>query len=83
MAGEDGGVNRGGVVWVWLGFGPWSWMYSYCPETRMVRARMDGAWDLWRPISDLRCITDGRIRPAWWRTVKWEARRIFFQRRHR
>ena len=35
-------MNRGGVVWVWLGFGPWSWTYSYCPETRMVRARLEG-----------------------------------------
>jgi len=57
-------MNRGGVVWVWLGFGPWSWTYSYCPETRMVRARLEGVWDIWHPISDLRCISDSRIRPA-------------------
>ena len=76
-------MNRGGVVWVWLGFGPWSWMYSYCPETRMVRARLEGVWDIWHPISDLRCIVDSRIRPAWWRAVKWEVGRIFNRRRIR
>ena len=76
-------MNRGGVGWVWLGFGSWSWMYSYCPETRMVRARLEGVWDIWHPISDLRCIVDSRIRPAWWRAVKWEVGRIFNRRRIR
>lgn len=83
LAREDCGVNRRGVVWVFLGFGPWSWVYSYCPETCMVRARMDGALDIWRTIADLRCIVDSRIRPAWWRAVKWEVMRIFNRRRIR
>lgn len=83
LAGTDSGVNRRGVVWVFLGFGPWSWVYSYYPETCMVRARMDGALDIWRTIADLRCIVDSRIRPAWWRAVKWEVMRIFNRRRIR
>jgi hypothetical protein len=38
---------------------------------------MDGALDIWRTIADLRCIVDSRIRPAWWRAVKWEVKWIF------
>lgn len=70
-------MTCGRALWVSLGFGRWSWMYSYCPETHIVRARFDGAWDIWRSIFDLRCLTDERVRPAWWRAVRWEAGRIF------
>lgn len=83
LAREDCWVNRKDVVWACLAFGSCAWMYSYYPESRMVRARLKVGGDIWRHISDPRCIFDGRIRPAWWWAVKWEVMRIFNRRRIR
>lgn len=66
-------------VWIFLGFGPWSWRYSYCPETHVVRARFEDVHDVWSSIFDFRCLRDPQLRSAWWRAVMWEVRRVWSQ----